>query len=153
MIPASRAEVTAIQKELRPAETVLHNAIAQYHLGGAIYEGMDGDNPDPDTIKKAAPHFEMAAAGFKKSREITQKATKNAELLRGSEAFVKRMGEGVKILESLEANTQAMADQMKGGKLAGAENCYAAASDLTRLATRMQENAHAYRLRMAAKTK
>jgi len=151
LIPTSRAEVQTLQTELRPVEKSLHTGIAEYHLGGAVYETMDGDKPDAETCKAAAPHFAKAAAEFKKSREIVRAAMTKAEKLAGNEAFMTRMDDLAKILDGLERNTTAMADSTGGGKMAAAESCYAAAADLAKLATRMQENAHAFRLKMAAR--
>ena len=150
LIPASREEVQDLLAAVRPLEKSLLTGIAEYHLGGAVYETMDGEKPDAKTCKEAALHFERASAEFIQTRKGVQGIMAEAKKVKGTKAFMGRMDDLVKILERLEKHTSAMAkDTGKGA--AQAEDCYAAASDLARLSLRIQENAHAYRLKMASK--
>lgn len=153
MIQASREEAKILEAAMRPVEKSLHTGIAEYHIGGAIYETLDEEKPEAKTCEKAAKHFLNATAEFKNSRLGVQAIMDKAKKMKGNQAFMIRMGDLVNVLESLEKNTSAMANSTKNGKMADAENCYAAASDLAKLAVRMQENAHAFRLKMAVKNK
>jgi hypothetical protein len=151
LIPASREEVQGLLGAVRPLEKSLLTGIAEYHLGGAVYETMDGEKPDAKTCKEAAAHFARASAEFKQTLKGVQAIIVAAKKMKGNKAFITRMDDLVKILERLEKHTSAMAKDTGSGELAQAEDCYAAASDLARLSFRIQENAHAYRLKMAGK--